>query len=332
MRTLPARKAAPRALFRDALRYAALDAASERSRPWTFRLDDGDTLELHVDRGRVLSAVDPAGRESVIGCGAALFRLSLALHAAGHVADMELLPDPTDRDLLARVRLRAPHVTTPADRVLIDAIEHRWTNGLASEDRGIAPHVMSLLLGAARVEGAWLGFVDAPALRRALAGLVTEAHRRQERDPWRGRERASRAHRNDGAPTDGLPRLPGPLSSLGPPVPRAAGRDPALPARARAWVERAPTVAVLTTRGDTPTDWLVAGQALARVMLTARAAGVAATYLNQPIEVPELRPRVADLVRAAADPGVPGRRGGMPADAVPQIALRLGYAPATVPA
>src|SRR5687768_9805421 len=202
--SLHARRLAPRALFRGALRHAALAAPGDRTRPWTFRLDDGDTLELYVDRGRVLPVVDPAGRESIIGSGAALFHLSTALHAAGHAADIELLPDPADRDLLARVRLRAPHVTTPADRVLIDAIEHGWTTGLASADRGIAPHIMSLLLGAARVEGAWLGFVDAPALRRALAGLVTEAHRRQERDPWRRRERASRAHRNDGALTDGL--------------------------------------------------------------------------------------------------------------------------------
>jgi hypothetical protein len=138
-----------------------------------------------------------------------------------------------------------------------------------------------------------------------------------------------RAHRNDGTPVGGLPDYvvgsSGWLPYLGPPAPRLAGRDPAFPARARAWVERAPTVAVLTTRGDALADWLVAGQALARVLLTARAAGVSASYLNQPVEVPDLRPRVADLVRDAADPGVPGRRGGMPADATPQIVLRLGY-------
>jgi hypothetical protein len=83
------------------------------------------------------------------------------------------------------------------------------------------------------------------------------------------------------------------------------------------------------TGGDTRRDWLAAGQALARVLLTARAAGVSATYLNQPLEVADLRPRITTLVHDAADPGVPGRRGGMPAAAMPQIVLRLGCAPGT---
>ena len=86
---------------------------------------------------------------------------------------------------------------------------------------------------------------------------------------------------------------------------------------------------VLTPPGSPRADWLVAGRALARVLLTASAAGVSTSFLNQPVEVADLRPRVAALVREAADPGVPGRRGGMPADASPQIVLRLGCAPRT---
>jgi hypothetical protein len=326
--SIHARTSAPPKPFRDAVRSAALAASSRPARPWAFSLR-GDTLELYADRSRAFPVVDPVGRESIIGCGAALFQLAIALHAAGHAVGVELLPEPADRDLLARVRLDAPRPATAGDRALIAALERGSTDGLANDDRAIAPHILSLLLGAARVEGAWLGFVDAPSLRRALAGLVAEASRRQGGDPRGRRERAFRAHRDDGVLGTALPEyvigFPTWLPDLGAPVPRTAGRDPALPARALAWVERAPTVAVLTTRGDAPADWLTAGQALARVLLTARAAGVSASYLNQPIEVPELRPRVADLVRDAADPGVPGRRGGMPADATPQIVLRLGY-------
>jgi hypothetical protein len=289
----PVPRPAPSKPFREAVQSAALIGSSHLARPWVFRLRGSDTLELCADRRRALPAVDSNARESIIGCGAALFQLSVALQAAGHAVGVELVPDPTDRDLLARVRLDAPHLTTPGDRALIAAIEHGGT-AVADEDRPVAPHVLSLLLGAARVEGAWLGFVDAPELREALAGLIAEA------------------------------KYPGP------PVPRVADRDDAPAARAHAWVERAPTVAVLTTRGDAVTDWLVAGQALARVLLTAHAAGLSASYLIRPIELPESRSRVADLVRAAADPGVPGRRGGMPIDATPQIVLRLGYARAAV--
>jgi hypothetical protein len=44
-------------------------------------------------------------------------------------------------------------------------------------------------------------------------------------------------------------------------------------------------------------DWLNAGMALSRMLLTAQAENVWSSFLNQPIEVPELRPKVQELVR-----------------------------------
>ncbi|HEU5108797.1 MAG TPA: nitroreductase, partial [Micromonosporaceae bacterium] len=56
-----------------------------------------------------------------------------------------------------------------------------------------------------------------------------------------------------------------------------------------------PTLVVLTTPGDRPHNWIRAGQALERVLLTATAHRLAATPLNQALEVPELRRLVTDL-------------------------------------
>ena len=68
-------------------------------------------------------------------------------------------------------------------------------------------------------------------------------------------------------------------------------------------------LAVLSTRFSAPADWLRAGQALQRVLLTAAARGVATTPLTQPLETAD-----AWLVR---DP-----RSGVEE---PQMILRLGY-------
>ena len=57
------------------------------------------------------------------------------------------------------------------------------------------------------------------------------------------------------------------------------------------------------------------------MLLTACAAGVAASFMNQPLEVPALRERVAALLQAADDPASPGDT------AMPQLVLRFGYAP-----
>jgi hypothetical protein len=50
---------------------------------------------------------------------------------------------------------------------------------------------------------------------------------------------------------------------------------------------------LLGTDGDSPRDWLAAGQALGYILLRARAEGASTSYLNQPIEVAELRPHLA---------------------------------------
>jgi hypothetical protein len=68
---------------------------------------------------------------------------------------------------------------------------------------------------------------------------------------------------------------------------------------------------VLLTRGDTRRDWLVAGQALERVLLAATARGLATSLLTQAAEVPSMR----WLLRSSLGPGQP------------HALIRLGYGP-----
>lgn len=72
----------------------------------------------------------------------------------------------------------------------------------------------------------------------------------------------------------------------------------------------------MSTRFGGQAHWLLAGQALQRVLLTATARGVAASPLTQPLETAD-----AWLVR---DP-----RSGREE---PQMILRFGYGPAVPPA
>jgi hypothetical protein len=83
-----------------------------------------------------------------------------------------------------------------------------------------------------------------------------------------------------------------------------------LAARDRQLALGSPVLAVLGTEQDGIWPWIAAGQALARVALSLCADGVALSYLNQPIEVPELRERLRAHL---------GREG------FPQILMRLGY-------
>ena len=76
-----------------------------------------------------------------------------------------------------------------------------------------------------------------------------------------------------------------------------------------AWFEESPQLAVLSMQSSEKADWLRAGQALQRVLLTATNRGIAATPLTQPLESAD-----AWLVR---DPRFGHEQ--------PQMILRIGY-------
>lgn len=73
--------------------------------------------------------------------------------------------------------------------------------------------------------------------------------------------------------------------------------------------DTSPLLAGLGTESDTVHDWLTAGQALQRVLLVACWHGLQASYLNQPIQVAALRPKLQGVVGVG----------------FPQILMRLGY-------
>jgi hypothetical protein len=82
-------------------------------------------------------------------------------------------------------------------------------------------------------------------------------------------------------------------------------------AKDRQLVSGSPILAVLGTEKDIPISWLQVGQALGKILLRARAEDVWTSFLNQPIEVEELRPKLRDLL---------DRPTGFP-----QILMRMGY-------
>jgi hypothetical protein len=295
--------AAPAATLRALVESAVLAPSSHNTQPWAFRID-GERLELHADRTRALAVNDPHDRELTISCGAAWLNARVAAADAGAGLETVLLPEGEEADLLAAGTLTggAPEAGLPPAA----AIARRRTHREPFADRPVAPEALAGLAEAAAAEGARLEVVAADR-RAELAALVAEGDRLQFADPrWR-RELASWMHPRRRGEGLVVPALAAPATrfvvthlDVGG---RTAGKDAAL-------AEQAPVVAVLTTEQDGPRDWLRAGQALERLLLTACTHDLQASYLNQPVQVEALRPRLAALL---ADGGVP------------QLVLRLGH-------
>jgi nitroreductase len=313
------RSGQPEERLRFMLNYAVLAPSGHNTQPWLFSVG-GDAVELHADRTRGLPVVDPEDRALVISCGAALFYLRVAMRHFGYEDEVEVLPDPDDPDLLARVRLGPDHAETEEERMLFQAMPKRRSNRGPFEDRPVSGRLLSALQAAAWEEGAWLHLIEDEDAKHTIAEMIAEGDRIQLADKRFRRELASWVHPNRTRSRDGIPGYAfgfGDLMSLaGPFAIRTFDTGKGQAAKDRQLAEGSPVLVILGTEEDAPPEWLAAGQALARVLLRARAEGVWASFLNQPIEVPELRPRL---------------RGAIGVDGYPQLLFRMGYGPEVRP-
>jgi hypothetical protein len=170
---------------------------------------------------------------------------------------------------------------------------------------------MEELAGAATAEGAVLLTAD-PALRDGVLSLTRTAENRLRADPRYRAELAAWTTPPGIGRRDGVPR-----QAFGP-----RDTNASLPLRDFGFghgypvgivdFEPDPTLVLLFTTGDTPVDWMRAGAALQRLLLTATLRGLAATPLSQSSEIAALRKLLADTATGH----------------VVQTVLRVGY-PAT---
>jgi nitroreductase len=306
----------------EAVVAAAVQAPSlHNAQPWRFRVR-GDVLELRADRTRQLPATDPTGRQLTVSCGAALLGARLAVQHLGHTPVVHAFPAPDDTDLLAELRAVASSAPESSDVPrLLEAMARRRSHRGRFEPTPVDPAAVFRLQDAAEQEGARLVLVQRPGTRRAVADIVAAAERTQQSHPAVRAELEAwtpprDSDRRDGIPSSAYPQRPTPPGAQELTVRDfAVGRDQGTPAEPALPVASGapPVVAVLMTERDGPADWLVAGQALHRVLLVAAAEGLQASLHGQATELDGLRRLLQEELLANEQP---------------QMLLQLGHAPA----
>lgn len=279
------------------------------SQPWLLRpLDDG--IGVLEDRERALPVIDPRGHERTVSCGAALFNAKAALRALGHVTHVEILPDPADPLLVGTVRSTGHRTASPGDVTLHRMMFHRRTHRRLYRSHAIAEEDILDLRQVVACEGARLSVGDssvrqdlADILRRAVHLQVDDLELRRETESWVRRDRTA-TDAVDGIPSAALGTSPYPVDSLihadhlG--IPET---DEFLRELARS------TMLVLWTEGDSREDWVLSGMALERLLLTATARGLVATFVDQALQDPVLRQEVAQILGIRGHPHVLFRLG-----------------------
>lgn len=297
---------------------AVFAPSMHNAQPWRFRYVAHDrALLLLADLDRAMTRSDPGNRALHIGCGAALFNLRVAAAHAGFTPVVRLLPDPAEPLLLAAVQLgEARRPTTHEDDLarLHPAIRERHTSRHPFDEKDIPEDVRAALQRAASLEGADLLF-PGPWHVETVLDLVHDAESRDALNPagMEDLHRWTRLGPEADIATDGVPEYAfGPRMRGGKaPLRDFAGRRPVADRGATAF-EKNPHLALLSTPGDAPADWLRAGQALERVLLEATLTGLATSLTSHALESPDLRLLAREPVAGGGHV---------------QMVLRLGYGP-----
>jgi nitroreductase len=332
------------------LKYAILAPSSRNTQPWNFKILNDNTIELYADRSRALPVVDPRGRELTISCGAALGYLQITIRHFGYKYKTEVLSSyeekKKDEHLLARIivydysgsdddtaniqenNIEVNSLQVDDNNRLFEAITTRRTNRFRFEDRNI-PDI--LLAGFYYIvdkypqyqkqqkhqeNSIWLHIADEDDEKNALAELIVQGDRIQLSDKRFRRELVSCIHLNRSRRRrSDIPRYASGISNfmsmISPFIIKTFNINKKQAEKDRELAATSPVLAVLGSHSDEPLDWINTGMALANILLLASSENVCCSFLNQPIQISQLRPKLLDAI---------SKNKGFP-----QVLLRMGY-------
>jgi hypothetical protein len=262
----------------EATRRFVVDAAMQApsvhdTKPWWF-YGIGHELGIHADVERRLPIADPDGREMLIGCGAAVFTARVALRYLGFVPEVDVLPDPGQPDLVARITWTEGAPPGDYEQKLFAEVAQRRTHRLQAGIRSLPAGLLPALGGEVSKENAKLQIIGEENQWAALAAVTQAGDYALRCDAARVLEATSTLEHGWGLP----PLRDGRAS-------RPTG-----------------VVALLTTELDSRTDWISAGQGLQRVLLAAGTCGLATSLHSQPLEIAELRDFIRNRICDGAFP------------------------------
>ncbi|MDP2800656.1 MAG: nitroreductase family protein [Phreatobacter sp.] len=300
---------------RDFVRFATLAANSHNTQAWRFSLAGGG-IEIRPDLSKRLAAVDPDDHHLYASIGCAAENLAIAAAARGKSGELNF--DPAQDGV---VRFAYGDGTSgPSD--LFEAITTRQSTRGDYDGRTVSGgDLQKLRVAADAIRGVDLALItDRPQIDR-VRDLVIAGNSAQLADPAFMHELKAWLRFNpwqamltgDGlfSATSGNPVLPAWLGPLAIDAFFTAGAENDKYARQ---IASSAGIAIFAAEKDDPEHWVLAGRACQRFALQATALGIKHAFINQPVEVPTLRP---ELARVA---GLPGRR--------PDILMRFGYGPA----
>jgi hypothetical protein len=298
------------AQMQQVVRFASLAASGHNTQPWKFAVTQ-NAIEIHPDPSRHLPAVDPNNRELWISLGCALENLLIAARAAGFLAQVSY-PNATD---FIRVDLTTD---TSQKSALFDAIPERQNTRSMYDGKPLERKTLNQLQSLPLEPGINLHFeLEAAGLETVLeyvnqGNLIQYANKDflNELIAWVRFTKKEALASGDGlySGASGNPQVPRWLGQM-----VVEGIKPQAQADSDAKKLRSSSGAVLvTSESDDKTAWVRTGQVYERLALEMTSLNIKSAFLNQPIEVAEVRAQFQSALKLET--------------ALPQLLVRFGHA------
>ncbi len=258
----------PRQKLDHALKQVRSAATLNGHHAWQCQLND-QFVELSAPASPGSDIYDPDGRECLIRCGSALWQLKLVLKRFGCLGRVELFPDMSRTDLVARIYCGAGPACAPADSALFEALARKasksssWNEPEASESI-LQPFQSTGTVG----EKAWLEFAQCGTSRDRLAALA-------ESSPSRP---AVAGYQVTPPESSRVAQWTKPLLTF---VVRGGETKKMTFETGERRAGEMGVLAVIKTKTDDKHGWLATGEAFARIKLQARASEIASQIFDQ---------------------------------------------------
>jgi hypothetical protein len=300
--------------LQELVRMSTLAANGHNTQPWKFRLDEG-RISILPDLARRTAVVDPDDHHLYVSLGCAAENLVIAARANGRRADVTIQDAPEPQIDIALGN------GPPRDSALYEVIPLRQSTRSLFDGQQISLDDLDLLKEAAQQDGVSVLFFTEPEQRETISEFVIEGNSSQMDDPafvaelreWLRISSDKAVEMGDGlfSACSGNPVVP---EWIGGRLFEAFFTKDAENAKYRDHIRSSAGVAVFIGDKADPLHWMNVGRSFERFALQATALGIRNAHINQPIEVPQIRPEFARWL-------------GMP-DVRPDLVVRFGRAPA----
>lgn len=328
-----------------ALAYAITAPNPHNLQPWIVDLRQQGQITVYTDPQRVLPETDPFGRQILIGHGAFLELLVIALAEQGLRSEVTLWPQGElgadlkgwDRRPVAQIRLSSGAQRDP----LFAQILNRHTPKVNFDTaRPVSPDTLKAVLSSVPASGFQAGGTVDVAQLAPLRTLCWESAKVELLTPATVMEsvRLTRVgpeeilrHRDGISVNSAMPRIASALGMFDRSSPPAEG-SPAYKTmmdRFKGHSDSAMGFVWLATPGNSRSQQVESGRAYVRLQLKATEVGVGVHPMSQALqEFKEMAPHYEQAHRLMLGRGAPKSN----AEPTVQMFCRIGYAPGEVPA